>query len=383
MTTTISPYDYCQHPEDYINSPGLDNVTRAYWDQYCAILNAAGGPPITNSSNGWEKFKKFADNLGNASTQALQQFVVGIVTLPVQNIPFTNVPMYESIIPGFIGTKLLKPAGNLLQAIAKKGISKTTQEAGVEMTEMGVDRMTINMASIADTTVEVITEDIGMSVAEDATFSAGKYSIDILLRSMAEAIGKGLVNIGDVMAGIIEAADPIMDVMLVLQITGMIFDSLDPCDLNLQLDADQLQNFTNSFNNAYRSSVMASVESSQDSYGHLTYNTVWPLPYYAEQSALIPFKQDYYKKIQTKLTMQYLATLTHNSDGYPIYRPPGGKLVTNQIISGMALRDLTFAANNNTVVENWLSKWWPILAGIFILIFVLVLVIKVKNVKKG
>lgn len=380
MTTTISPYDYCKHPEDYINSPGLDNVTRAYWDQYCAVLNSAGGPPISNSSNGWEKFKKFADDLGNATEQTLQQFVIGILTLPIQNIPFTNVPMYESVIPGIVGTKLLKPTGNLLKAIAKKGISKTTEEAGIEMANKGIDRMTINMVSMADVTAEVIAEDMGAKVAEDATFSAGKYSIDLLMRGMAETIGKGLVDMGEIMTEMIEATDPVMDIMLVLQITGMIFDGLDPCDLNLQLDADQLTTFTNSFNDSYRRTVMSSVESSQDSYGHITYNALWPLPYYAEQSAILPFKQDYYKKIQTKLTMQYLATLTHNSDGYPIYRPSGGNLVKNKVISGIALQELGFFSNNNTVVENWISKWWPILAGIFILIIVLMIVI---NVKKG
>src|SRR5271156_3287003 len=114
MTTTISPYDYCKHPEDYINSPGIDNITRAYWDQYCAVLNASQGPPITNSSSSWSKFKNFADELANASSTALQQLVVGIVTLPIQNIPFTNVPMYESLLPGIVGSKLLEPIGNLL-----------------------------------------------------------------------------------------------------------------------------------------------------------------------------------------------------------------------------------------------------------------------------
>jgi hypothetical protein len=383
MTTTISPYDYCKHPEDYINSPGIDNVTRIYWDQYCSALNASQGPPITNSRNGFSSFKDFADRLGNAVPEAMLQFVIGILTLPIQNVPFTNVPMYESIIPGIIGSKLLKPIGNLVKAIGEKGVSKPIQEAGEEALEADVDTVSINMGTMAQITKEVVEEDAGLDIAEGATYSAGKYSVEVMEKGMLEAVGDGLIAMGDGIKTILDLTDPAMEVMMVLQMIGMIVDGMDPCNLKLQLDAGQLQTFTNSFNDTFRDTVMVKVESTLDSYGRVSVNANWPIPYYAEFSALLPFKPDYYKKMESKLVFQYLSTLTHNSDGYPIYKAPKGKLVTGKEISGIALKRLSFFSNNNTVVENWLSKYWPILVAILIAIFVLVLVIKIKNVKKN
>jgi hypothetical protein len=384
MTTTISPYDYCKHPEDYINSPGLDNITRAYWDQYCALLNASQGPPITNSSSGWDKFKNVVDGIANGSSTIVENLIIGLVTMPIQNVPFTSVPMWQSVIPGFWAPEVIKYIiANPLKWLSEQGISKAGEEAAVEMVSMGASKSIVNQALVSRSVVEGIIEESGEKIAEDATYSAGEYAIGAMLRAAAGLIADGLIEIAGALEVVIEVLDPVMWAMFIVQVMGMIFDMWDPCNLNMALDADALQTFSNSFNQQFLETMLANFSATRDSYGHLMYNAEYPVQYYAEQSALLPLKQDYYNKIYWKLYFQYLTTLTHNSDGYPIYKTGGGTLITGEQLSGWASRDLGFFANNNTVVENWLVKWWPIIGGILILIIVLFIVIKIKNVKKG
>ena len=380
MTTTISPYDYCKHPEDYINSPGIDNVTRAYWDQYCTLLNASQGPPITNSQSNPGFFKKMTDGIKNGSSEFATNLIIGIITLPIQNIPFTNVPFLPVIAgPGIIKSILKSPA----KWLSEQGISRPMESAIAELSESGIDTLTLNIGAIAGTTVRGIAESGVAKLAEESTFSAGKYAIAELIRATASFGVDGLIAVSDVLSKVMASLGPLMDVQLILQLVGNIFDSWDPCGLTKQLDADALQSFSHSFNNQYMETMLASISSTQDSYGHLTYNSVFPVIYYAEQSALLPFKKDYYDKIYWKLYFQYLSTLTHNSDGFQIYKSPGGKLITNHMISGWASKELGFLANGNTVVQNWMVKWLPVLLAILIFIIVFVMIIRIKYVRKN
>ena len=208
---------------------------------------------------------------------------------------------------------------------------------------------------------------VDVEIATKAGYSGGKYAVAKLLESLGELFD--LIN-------------PVMDALFIIQLIGMVFDALDPCNLNLELDADQLQEFSNAYNNQFRTHVLASIETSINSYGHVSINTAWPIEYYAEKSALLPFKNDYYDPIRQSLFMKYINTLRVNSDGEPIRHEQGGRLITNNDISKIQLATFSAFSNGNTMVENWLLNWWPIIVGILVLLLIIFIVIK-NNKKKN
>jgi hypothetical protein len=75
--------------------------------------------------------------------------------------------------------------------------------------------------------------------------------------------------------------------------------------------------------------------------------------------------------------VMYLQSLDFNSDGERINWPTGGNLVTNDILSGIGKTLALEAADENTVVANWLSKWWPLLA-FFIMVLIIIIVFLIK-----
>ena len=122
---------------------------------------------------------------------------------------------------------------------------------------------------------------------------------------------------------------------------------------------------------------MAAVGAMQTSYGQIYYIDIWPIEYYAEKCILPKYKQKEYDALTTLYVGRYLNALEYNSDGEPISWPTGdGTVVTNDHLSRASRTVSLAAADQNSVVANWLSKYWPILILILILIIVFVVVIK-------
>lgn len=355
MTTTISPDEYCKHPEDYQNAAWLDNQTRAYWDQYCQLQKQVGSQGGTDSSANIQ-------GLANATPEGLSKFIAMLIS--PQNLAIMGL-----ITNGPILYKTLK-------AVVGKGFKMTLTDAeeklAAEAIEAGGDAYIVNSGMVFSKFFTNAAY-LDLSIAEEAGYSSGKMAILELLNG-AEALGIKAV------AGLLDLAGPIMNALLVLQLTSMVFDAWDPCKLNVMLDASQLREFSNSFNDNFRESVLASVASSVDSYGHISYSSVWPVEYYAEQGALTPFKNDVYEPMRQKLYLQYLCSLQYNSDGELIYhgKKGEGRAITNKDLSAVQAALVRWAGNSNTVAENWILKWWPMLLGIIILIVLVVIVVRRK-----
>jgi hypothetical protein len=75
--------------------------------------------------------------------------------------------------------------------------------------------------------------------------------------------------------------------------------------------------------------------------------------------------------------MEYLGTLEINSDGLPIdHSDDASSLITSSHLSEASQRMLAVFGDSNTVVENWIYKWWPVVLGILIILIVIFLVIR-------
>lgn len=350
MATTISPDEYCKHPEDYQNASWLDNQTRAYWDQYCQLQKQAA----SQGSGGYDR-----QGLAQAIPSALLNFV-SMFFEP------SNLAILSIIKGGPIGYKAIK---SIIGKATKLSLTDAEQKLAAEAIEAGGDAYLVNSGTLFSKIFGDIVY-LDLEIAEKAGYSAGKMAIAELLDS-AEMLG----------IEFLAAASEIMDALLVLQLMGMVFDAWDPCKLNVMLTGKMLKEFSDNFNNQFRRSVLASVASTVDSYGHISYSTNWPVEYYAEQGALTPFKNDVYEPIRQKLYLQYLCSLQYNSNGEPIYhgRKGEGRALTNNDLSAMQTSLLKLFGNSNTVAENWILKWWPMLLGIVILIVLVVLMVRRKN----
>lgn len=338
MATNISPNDYCKDPQKYKDTPGLDDQTLLYWSQYCRLkkqINNQGMP----SQN----------DIRKALPKALEGFILGLVSPK-------GLEMMGMMIGAKIAYRSVKTAvGNLI----KNGLDKETLEAAEKFIADGGDEAIANGGGIMDRLFADMAF-VDVKVAEEAGYSAGRYAASAIF---------------DAMDFVLDFAD---EAMIVLMVLSMIFDAWDPCKLNVMLDNKQLALFTTSFNDHFRQSMLADLDAITDGYGHTILNGEWPLQYYAERSALVPFKNTYYNKIRVNLVFSYMNSLRFNSCGMPMnyQRAGSGKLVSNDILSGLEKGAFVFFADDNTVVVNWLVKWWPVLLTVIIILIVLFLVIK-------
>jgi hypothetical protein len=364
-TTTVSINQYCDNPADYKSVAGLTNETRAYWDSYCSarIASRKAGMPSTKA-------------LSNFNSDTLINLINGLLSPE-------SLEIIGAMLGGILALKLVKTA---IGSFIKNGLSDASIKAAEDFIAKGGSKFAANSTGVfsgifsdsayldkgvldaakaaADDAIE---KGVVESVSSEGAEFAGKYAVAACVDS-AELIG--------------DIASGIGMVMMVVQVVGMILDVWDPCKLNDQLTASVIDIYNTSFNTAFRQNFLVSFESSRDSYGRKTYSAVWPVRYYAERSALIPIKSDYYNNIHFNYMASYIDSLTYNSDGDPIFHPsPGeGTLINNTMIKGLELTAFGLVGNNNTVVENWLIKWWPIFAGIFIIIVVVLIFIKRRQV---
>ena len=330
---SITKSEYCADPSK-ANQAKLGNPNIiSYFNSICDAEKAVKNSVDTNS-------------LAKAVPKALAQFAIGLV----EQLPLLGM-IYGISIPAKLGYEI---AMNTLE----RGMSKLTMEGTKLLIQEGVEMSATNIAAFLAT----FTTEFTLSVFGVASWGAwGLMKAASFLVDLAGSIW-------------------VMAPMLILQITGMIFDSWDPCHLNTQLDAKYVQQLGTQFNEGFRKTLMSAVGAMQTSYGQIYYVDVWPVEYYAEKALLPLFKQEEYDKLLTLYMGRYLNALQHNSNGEPITWPSGeGTALTNEHLSraARALDNLSLAAaDQNTVVASWISRYWPILVLILILIIVFVIVIK-------
>lgn len=340
MTTTISPDWYCDNLPDSANSPGITEQTKKYWSNYCELRQKIQNQPMPSHKS-----------LRQGGVDALEGMFNSLFT-----------PQGMEFMSGLYGTKILyssvkKAVGRFIE----NGLSKEAREVAINFIKNGGDEAVANAGAIASDIKSGIAF-VNIDVATEAGYDA------------TSTVLAGLFEVFDAIAGILEAA-------MIVQMIGMIFDSWDPCDLNNQLDANALHSFSQSFNDQFRMTILQNISTMNDSYGRTIINGEWPVEYFADQTVLQQYKQKEYKKISTQLVLEYLNNLRFNSCGQPIpkVRAGTGRLISNDTINSFEKDSLIFFSDNNTVVSNWLYKWWPIFLGLFIVLIVLFVVIKKRQ----
>jgi len=342
MATNISPDDYCAHPEDYKNSPEIDEDTRQLWDAYCKLKKQAGSSKVPSGQD-WK------DNMSDA----VCQMILSMMTPP-------GIVIMGGIVGGPIMYKAVK---SWIGQIIKDGLSKEAIEVAEKFIEKGGTKYIANSCMLADDFIRNAAY-ATVDVAEEAGYEGGRLAVAYLFKS-AEMLA--------------ELVDVVGIVMMLLQMVGMVFDAWDPCNLDVQLDAEQLAIYTHQFDSVFRSTVLSSVGSSADSYGQVTTPGNWPIEYYAEDTALRNLKKEYYDPLQLQLTLEYVDSLEFNSDGLPISRGVDApSLISKEHLSNIESQLLTAIGGGNTVVENWLYRWWPLVLGIAILLVVILFLIRKK-----
>jgi len=351
--TTITPDQYCDNPADYKNLQSLSNETRAYWDSYCTARLKK--PPANFPNSGM---------LSKMNSDVLVMFLNGMLSPE-------GLEMMGMIMGGVISLKLVKASiGNFI----KNGLSEIELKAAEDFIAKGGDAYAANGSSIFSKVMgdsayidpavlqeaeKASEKAVAEGVIEEGSFFAGKYAIGMALE---------FIEWGN-------------EVLMGIQMLGMVLDLWDPCNLNAQLDANTVATFTKIYNDVFRHTWLIGSESRRDTYGKISVNTLWPVEYYADQSALIPVLEDKYKPIRIQYMAMYINNLTYNSEGVliaPVLSGTPTELIKNSTIQNLELTALGILSIRNTVVENWLLKWWPIPVGILFFIIILLFFIK-KN----
>jgi hypothetical protein len=181
-----------------------------------------------------------------------------------------------------------------------------------------------------------------------------------------------------VLAGAGPFVEELVGVIFIIQLIGMVFDSSDPCHYNDQMTADDLNNFTNAFNKAFRESGIVAYDSITDSYGNTEYLNIWPIEYTATKFILNDQESDEYTALFTKHMAQYLSSLRINSLGESIFVPNGGILL-NQLedshFKQLENKLASVLSDGNTVVANFIKKYWPAFLIFFFLLLIFLLYI--------
>ena len=324
--------EYCKDPQQYTNTVSLK--TQVFWNTGCDAEKAA------------TQVKHNIGKIWAGLPEQLEKLIESLLQ-----------PESIEILSGILGVNLIVP--KIWESLGKMIGEKFSEELianGIRLVEEE------GMSAAASTISTVLTGVIDYAVL-DGFADAGLYAAAWMLKS-AEFFGDLIPVLGNI--------------LMALQFLQIVFDSWDPCHLDDQLDSQVIMLIVNKYNSAFRSTMIASLDSVTDSYGNIYYKNIWPIEVFAERGFLLNEKNDYYNSLQATLMTQYLSSLTVNSDGEKICIPCGGQSFNNDIWKQIQIRSSLILADNNTVIANIIVKFWPIilLIGIIIIIIIIIFLLK-------
>ena len=155
--------------------------------------------------------------------------------------------------------------------------------------------------------------------------------------------------------------------MMILMLISTIMDSWDPCGFDTEINSAAVSKFSNLFDTVFMEKILSI------SY----YTPEWPSEYYADSIITSSYvdKTEYNKKI-IKYSTLYLSNLATNSNGIIVCTPPPQSLITMSDFDKLENQLMLLLADNNTVVENWFYRFWPLILFIVILIFIFIFAIR-------
>jgi hypothetical protein len=250
----------------------------------------------------------------------------------------------------------------------------------------------------------------GSSDAAASSIESGA-EVSTEIAEASEAISSSLDLFVDASAGKVGL------VLLALQILGMIFDQWDPCNLKSELDNTALHALQDQMNTAFAKQLKGQFAVTTSDGAKIPID-VWPIPYFADAYALsfissqgmgngakkcnvdsdcgpafeglqpicgvsgycpVSWK-DSVQRERRQYQNLYLSSLMQTSSGNNVYHVPRECITNNpssNLFSNVAKGIGVSLGGNNTVVENWISKWWPLIFfAIAVILFVLIVLIK-------
>lgn len=317
----VSIDKYCADPQEYTNS--LPQATKDYYNSICVAKS--------NISNSW---KEQTEKLG-----------LTIVEFPFTMLQSILSPEGLKLLSIFVGVDLTgKAALNGIYRTIASGIGPEVMEAATEMAaETGASF--VNNAILTSVLANAI---------EEGTFAARAFMITSMIAEMASAT---------------------MTILTIVQILGAIIDAWDPEGYGNELDADTLDIIVDGFNDQFMTTFLSDVTSGKDEFGRPTKYNVWPVEFYADY-IIGDAKKDVYDKKMFLYMTEYLQNLKVNSDGDAIAWPTNTELIKPSVFDQYANQYSMIIADKNTIVANWVRKYWLILLTIAIIIVIILLFLK-------
>ena len=329
---------YCDDPAKYA---GLPKQERDYWNNVCSLTN---GLNILDK-NFWKNFGKEWKKLGKFGLKILNNMVNGIFS-----------PMGLEYLSIFMGVNLTGKAAlfalrSFLQNAAEKGIAEAAAEIAAKDGIEDISGVLIDV---------VVANQITAMVVEETA----KLSTEI---AVVDFIG--------------EATDDVLIVQMIVQFLGMIMDTWDPCGFDQMLTGSMLKQMSDIFNGEFETQVLSSISSTKGVFGKPVVMATWPIEYYAD--TLLPkengaYDDKYWVNRRLFHIFNYIYSLKVNSNGIPIYWPPGGTPdSSNPDYWVDAKTSISYViSDDNAVVGQWISKWWIVLVLLAIVFVVFILLLK-------
>lgn len=324
---SISIDDYCKNPQLGKNLP---EITRTYYNEICLLRRAM--------DINWQ--------------QQLSKLGQGLEHLPESLIQSILSPEGLEMIGIFEGIKL---TGKLAQNAMLRAI---TRGAGFE-----------------------IREEVAKQVAEKGLMFANSA---LMSHVLAGAVKEGSIAARAFMftqlisrtAGYLSS---ILDIMMIL---SMILDAWDPAGYGQEMNAESMQSLNDEFNSKFINMYLEESTLGQDEFGRPIYGATWPVEFYADIILADETSNNIdYEKLRLSLQSEYLYNLKVNSNGDPIVWQKGGgyglpDLISNDKFEQLAKQYSNILGDNNSIVANWIDKYFLIILGILLLFIIILVFIK-------
>jgi hypothetical protein len=187
-----------------------------------------------------------------------------------------------------------------------------------------------------------------------------------------KGIGESAVRVAD---SIISFAIPVLDIFMNI---GMLLDLWDPCGFNDQVGSLVIRQLSDKFNKVFRENQLKIFNSITLSDGSVIIKDEWPIEYFDDiHNYLTDDEKKFYDDKSAEYYLHYLNNLTTNSDGLPIRKDIKMDKLQSNSLNKIDNFTKELIGNDNTVFNNWLFKYIPLII-IVIIIFIIIIFIIIK-----
>lgn len=358
-----------------------------YYQQICALRNKIDNESEMKSILDGDLF---AECTKPGEQGAKEQFycaqIGDIVDLPVRFVESVIKGMFTPSAAAQLGTieglKMIAKSRDLmrdLNEIIKQEISEIRDtidiggEDGVgslfeldeEIFSVAAANAGVAAVCVADMVDSVLLRALTRIFGEEFASRAGAFMLSMFAEDTIASMG--LEGLGAILDWVNPVADALFYVQIGVSFFGQLLDSIDPCDLNQELDAASLNGVVDKLNSTFRSTVLGSIDSTVDSLGNVYESEKFPLEVSWSSKDFVGKDKALFKKLASKHTTLFLNHLTMNSIGEAIAWPKSNKKHFEQNVIKVshfatAERKIGMILGlGNTVVENVVVKYFPLI----------------------